>query len=158
MASSPQHDCITTTWLHYYNMASLLQHGFITTTWLHYHNMTSLPQHDCITTTWLHYHNMALLPQHDCITTTWLHHHNMTSIPQWTDSQSSVNHDHLKQYIVNLNPIDYDYIVRWQSDLENTQEKSLLKPSQDQRKSTELGGAWNFAEQCIWLQFFYNLS
>jgi len=35
------------------------------------------------------------------------------------------------------------------SDLENTKERPLHKPSQDQRKSTALGGAWNFAERCI---------
>jgi len=32
----------------------------------------------------------------------------------------------------------------WQSDLENTNEKPLHKPSQDQRKSTALGGAQKF--------------
>ena len=42
-----------------------------------------------------------------------------------------------------------DYIVRWQSDLENTKERPLHKPSQDQSKSTALGGVWNFAERCI---------
>jgi len=33
-----------------------------------------------------------------------------------------------------FNPIDYDYIVRWQFDLENTKESPLHKPLQDQRK------------------------
>jgi len=28
--------------------------------------------------------------------------------------------------MVNFNPIDYDYIVSWQSDLENTKERILL--------------------------------
>ena len=42
--------------------------------------------------------------------------------------------------------MDKDYIVRWQSDLENTKERPLHKPSQDQSKSTALGGLWNFAE------------
>jgi len=50
--------------------------------------------------------------------------------------------------MVNFNPIDKDYIVRWQSDIENTK-RPFHKPSQDQRKSTALGGAWNFAERCI---------
>jgi len=48
--------------------------------------------------------------------------------------------------MVNFNPIDYDYIVRWQSDLEDTKEIPLHKPSQDWSKSTALGGVWNFAE------------
>ena len=51
--------------------------------------------------------------------------------------------------MVNFNPIDKDYIVRWQSDLKNTKERPLHKPSQDQSKSTALGGVWNFAERCI---------
>ena len=51
--------------------------------------------------------------------------------------------------MVNFKPIDYDYIVIWQSDLENTKERPLHKPSQDQSKSTALGGVWNFAERCI---------
>jgi len=51
--------------------------------------------------------------------------------------------------MINFSPIDYNYIVRWQSDLENTKERPLYKPSQDQSKSTALGGVWNFAEQCI---------
>ena len=51
--------------------------------------------------------------------------------------------------MVNFNPIDWDYTVRWQSDLENTKERPLHKPSQDQSKSTALGGVWNFAERCI---------
>jgi len=51
--------------------------------------------------------------------------------------------------MVNFNPIDYDYIVMWQSDLENTKDWPLHKPSQDQSKSTALGGVWNFAERCI---------
>ena len=37
----------------------------------------------------------------------------------------------------------------WQCDLENTKERHLHKPSQDQSKSTALGGVWNFAERCI---------
>ena len=52
--------------------------------------------------------------------------------------------------MVNLNPIDYDYIVRWQSDLENAKESILPvcdKPYQkDQRTSTALGGAWKFVK------------
>ena len=40
-------------------------------------------------------------------------------------------------------------IVRWQSDLENTKERPLHKPSQDQSKYTALGGVWNFAERCM---------
>jgi len=51
--------------------------------------------------------------------------------------------------MVNFNPIDYDYIARCQSDLENTKERPLYKPSQDQSKSTAMGGVWNFAERCI---------
>jgi len=51
--------------------------------------------------------------------------------------------------MVNFNPIDKDYSVRWQSDLENTKERLLYKPSQDQRKSTTLGGVLNFAERCV---------
>jgi len=39
------------------------------------------------------------------------------------DSSTTVNHDHL--YMVNFNPIDLDYIVSWQSDLENTKERIL---------------------------------
>ena len=45
---------------------------------------------------------------------------------------ATVNHDQLKQNTVNFNSIDKDYIVRWQSDIENTQERPLHKPSQDQ--------------------------
>jgi len=51
--------------------------------------------------------------------------------------------------MVNFNPKDYDYIVRWQSDLENTTERPLHKPSQDQSKSTAMGWVWDFEEQCI---------
>ena len=40
---------------------------------------------------------------------------------------AAVNHDHLLQYMVNFNPIDKDYILRWQSDLENTKERPLHK-------------------------------
>jgi len=54
--------------------------------------------------------------------------------------------------MVDCNPIDKDYIVRWQSDLENTKERPIHKPSQDQSKSTVLGGVWNFAEQWIHYQ------
>ena len=65
------------------------------------------------------------------------------------DRSATVTHDHLLQYMVNFNSMDSGYIVRWQSDIENTKERPLHKPSQDQRKSTALGGAWNFAERCI---------
>ena len=65
------------------------------------------------------------------------------------DSSATVNHDHLKLYMVNFNPVDKDYIVSWQSDLENTKERPLHKPLQDQSKSIALGGVWNFAERCI---------
>jgi len=51
--------------------------------------------------------------------------------------------------MVHFNSIDYDYIVMWQSDVENTKERSFHKPSQDQGKSTALDGAWHFAERCI---------
>jgi len=51
--------------------------------------------------------------------------------------------------MVNFNPIDLDYIVKSQSDPENTKERPLHKPSQDQSKSTALGGVLNFAERCI---------
>jgi len=37
----------------------------------------------------------------------------------------------------------------WQSDLENTNERPLYKPSQDQNISTALGGAWKFVDRCI---------
>jgi len=33
------------------------------------------------------------------------------------DSSTTVSHDHLKQYMVNFNPMDYWYTVKWQSDL-----------------------------------------
>jgi len=33
--------------------------------------------------------------------------------------------------------------------IENIKERPLHKPSPDQRKSTALGGAWNFAKLCI---------
>jgi len=46
--------------------------------------------------------------------------------------------------MVNSNPIDKDTIVRWQSDLENTKERPLHKPLQDQSKSTALGGVLRF--------------
>jgi len=64
------------------------------------------------------------------------------------DQSATVNYDHL-QYMVNYNSMHKDYIVRWQSVPENTKERPLYKPSQDQRKSTALSRAWNFAEQCI---------
>jgi len=56
--------------------------------------------------------------------------------------------------MVNFNPIDKDYIVRWQSDLENTKERLLHKPSQDQSKSTALGclkfcGTVHYGQQWI---------
>ena len=44
---------------------------------------------------------------------------------QWMDSSTTVNHDHVYLYMVNFNPVDYDYIVSWQSDLENTKESTL---------------------------------
>ena len=52
--------------------------------------------------------------------------------------------------MVNFNPIDYDYIVMLQFDLESTKERPLHKPSQDQSKSTALDGFLNFAERCIY--------
>ena len=51
--------------------------------------------------------------------------------------------------MVNVNPIDKDYMVRSQSDLGNTKERPFHKPSQDQTKSTTFGGAWNFMERCM---------
>jgi len=45
--------------------------------------------------------------------------------------------------------MDKDNILGWQSDLENTKERPLHQPSQDQSKSTALGGVWIFAERCI---------
>jgi len=41
------------------------------------------------------------------------------------DSSTTVNHDHLQQYMVNFNPMDLGYIVRWQSDLVYTIESVL---------------------------------
>jgi len=49
------------------------------------------------------------------------------------DRSATVNNDHLQQYMVNFNPIAYDYIVTWQSDLANTNERPLHKPSQDHK-------------------------
>ena len=43
----------------------------------------------------------------------------------------------------------------WQSDLKNTKERHRHKPSQDQSKSTALGGVWNFAERCIAFGEYY---
>jgi len=76
--------------------------------------------------------------------------------------------------MVNCNPIDKDYIVSSQANIENTKASILhvcdkpyhkikenlphwkelehfieLWTSQDQEKYIALGGAWNFAEQCI---------
>ena len=41
-----------------------------------------------------------------------------------------------------------------QYDLENTKEKPVHKPSQDQSKSSALGGAWNFVEWCHGFQHY----
>jgi len=38
------------------------------------------------------------------------------------DSSTTVNHDHLELYMVNFIPIDLDYIVSCQYNLENTKE------------------------------------
>jgi len=59
--------------------------------------------------------------------------------------------------MVNFNPIDKDYIVRWQSDLENTKERPLHKPSQDQSKFAALGGVLDFAERCIVLLALFRI-
>jgi len=45
--------------------------------------------------------------------------------------------------------MDYRYIVKRQSDLENTKERPIHKPSREQSKSTALGGAWNCVDRCI---------
>jgi len=57
---------------------------------------------------------------------------------QIMDRITTVNYDHLKQYMVSFNPIDKDYqlIVRWHSDLENTKESILHVCDKPQRKST----------------------
>ena len=52
-----------------------------------------------------------------------------------------------------VNIRDKDFIVRWQADLENTK-RPFHKHSQDQSKSTALGGAWNDAERCMWGLFY----
>ena len=44
---------------------------------------------------------------------------------------------------------DFDVNTIMDDDLENTKDRPLHKPSQDQRKSTALGRAWNFVERCI---------
>jgi len=41
-----------------------------------------------------------------------------------------------------------------QYNLENTKEKPVHKPSQDQSKSSALGGAWNFVEWCHGFQHY----
>ena len=54
--------------------------------------------------------------------------------------------------MVNFNPIDKDYIVSWQSDLENRKESILPvcdTLSQDQRKYAAWGGTWKNVEQSI---------
>jgi len=51
--------------------------------------------------------------------------------------------------MANFNPIDSDYIVRWQSDIENTKERPHHKPLQDQ--SYRIGRSLKFCEtvHCI---------
>jgi len=48
-----------------------------------------------------------------------------TSNKLWTDPQLSIMT--IYNNTVNFNPLDYDYIVRWQSDQENTKKRSLHK-------------------------------
>jgi len=67
------------------------------------------------------------------------------------DSSTTVNHDHLLQYMVNINPMDKGYIVRWQSDLVYTIECVLPvcdKPNHMnngfQQMWAEIKHLWNY--------------
>ena len=67
------------------------------------------------------------------------------------DGSTTANHDHLLLYIVNSNQIDLDYIVSWQSELENTKESILSvcdKPYQNIKENMPLGEElkhlWNY--------------
>jgi len=67
------------------------------------------------------------------------------------DSSTTVNHDYVKLYIVSFNPIDKDYIVSWQSDLENTKEsihpvcdKPYHKIKENMPLGEELENVWNY--------------
>ena len=42
------------------------------------------------------------------------------------DTSATFNQEHLEQYMVNFNPMDWGNFVRWQSYLENTKESVLL--------------------------------
>jgi len=66
--------------------------------------------------------------------------------------------------MVNFNPIDYDYIVRWQSDLENTKESILPvcdKPYHKIKENVPLGEEleilWNYPFQMDSPLFFLNV-
>jgi len=55
--------------------------------------------------------------------------------------------------MVIFNPIDYDYIVSWQSDLENTKESIFPvcdKPCYKIKENAVWGGAWKIVELSIW--------
>ena len=67
------------------------------------------------------------------------------------DSSTTVSHDHLELCMVNFNPIDKDYIVSWQSDLENTKEsipRVCDKPYHKIKENMPLGEEheklWNY--------------
>jgi len=59
--------------------------------------------------------------------------------------------------MVNFNTIDLVYIAMWQSDLENTKE-SILSVCDKPRKSTALGGAWNFVELHVCIEEMFKLK
>jgi len=68
------------------------------------------------------------------------------------DSSATVNHDHLKQYIVNFYPMDKGYFVMWQSDQLNAKESVLPvcdKPYHTNKFRTESGGDCSLAKLCI---------
>ena len=71
--------------------------------------------------------------------------------PWRMDSSTTVNHDHLKPYMVCFNPLDKRYIVRWQSDLANTKEsilpvcdKPFHKIKENMLLGEELEKLWNY--------------
>ena len=62
------------------------------------------------------------------------------------DSSTTVNHDHLYQYMVNFNPMDYGFIVRCQSDLVYTIECVLYHMNNGfQQMWAGINFFWNYA-------------
>jgi len=110
---------------------------------------------------------------HNCQSWSFITVHGQWTVPQlsimisyissWSmDSSTTVNHDHLYQFMVKINSMDKGYgnIVRWQGDLVKTKgillpvcDKPYCKVKENLPHWEELEHLWNYALLCISLDF-----